>query len=271
MLPSWPLTRLARPVGADQVVRARRRALPAEVVGAGEAGVTRDDRVDEGRLRVAGDVDPAATAADLAGDGGVAADGAGGQRQRPLHAGRADRRHVEQATAVDAGRVGGDRAVDQRRRAAEGVHAAAAGTGGVAADGAVGERHLGVIGDAAAVVAGGVAADGAVGERQVAGIDDAAAAVLGGVAADGAAGEGQVAVIRDAAAEGGGAAGEAQSGERGGHALVDPEDPAQAAGVDGQARGRAGDRLPARPCRSARAGRPSGRSSGAPRRRSGRR
>ena len=102
--------------------------------------------------------------------------------------------------------------VGQRRRA-DGVDAAAASVGRVAADGAVGQRRrywrrcrrrcpsaelpLTVLLVSVAVLASmppplpsaGVAADGAVGQRRRVMADDAAAVVAGGVAADGAVGQ----------------------------------------------------------------------------------
>src|SRR5262249_49235617 len=95
---------------------------------------------------------------------------------------------VQQA-AADAGGVAADGAVGQRGRA--GVLQAAAPGGGVAADGAVGQGGGVGVGHTSAVV-GGVAADGAVGQRgRARNVDQAAsgAAVGGGVASDGAIGQ----------------------------------------------------------------------------------
>ena len=79
------------------------------------------------------------------------------------------------AAAVDAGGVAADGAVGQRRRAGE--DAAAVGRGRVAADGAVGQRRRGGR-DAAADVAGDVAPDRAVLDGEQAGPDDAEAAAV---------------------------------------------------------------------------------------------
>ena len=64
-----------------------------------------------------------------------------------------------------AGRVPADDRVAQRGRAAVVRHAAAAVGGGIAADGAVGQRGGPAVVEQSAAVAGGVAADGAVGQR----------------------------------------------------------------------------------------------------------
>ena len=143
--------------------------------------------------------------------GGVAADGAVGQRRRarrqmpppsppavlPLTVQLVSVAvlGVDAAAAVDAGGVAADGAAGQRRRALAKMPPPR--RGGVAADGAVGQRRRAgedaaaiapaelpltvqlvsvavSAQDAAAVAAGGVAADGAVGQRRRAGVDAAA-------------------------------------------------------------------------------------------------
>ena len=96
--------------------------------------------------------------------------------------------------ATPSGGVSADGAVGERGRVVgAGPHAAAVLAGGVSADGAVGQRGRGVVvaEDAAAAAAvgtggGGVSADGAVGQRGrgvVVAQDAAAAAIVAGVAA----------------------------------------------------------------------------------------
>ena len=167
---------------------------------AGDGRVLRHDGVADGH-RATRVVKAAAVA------GGVAADGAVGQRGRAAVV-VTGRRHL-------AGGVAADGAVGQRGRTrttvavvaeAAGGHSAAVASGGVAADGAVGQRGRGrppkaggvAVAQAAAIASGGVAADGAVGQRgRAAVVVHAAAAVIasGGVAADGAVGQLRVALL----------------------------------------------------------------------------
>ena len=95
---------------------------------------------------------------------------------------------VDHAAAVAGGGVAADGAVGQRGRAVVVVAQAAARGGGVAADDAVDQRgRADVVDQAAAVPAGGVAADGAVGSVVVPLSVYRPPPFRGGVAADGAA------------------------------------------------------------------------------------
>src|SRR5438132_851461 len=183
----------------------------AAVIGQTSAGPTRpvpaDRRIREGE-GAAGIFNAAAVAA-----GGVAADGAVGQRGRAAKAGQA----AAETEGCAAGGVAADGGVGQRRTAAAADHSAACQAGGVAAAGAVGKRggpdqvvhataedcrvaahggvghhKIAVVEDAAAAgkaakavvfASRGVAAHGAVVQRKRAGIEHTATGV-GGVAAD---------------------------------------------------------------------------------------
>src|SRR5262249_25514672 len=118
-------------------------------------------------------LEPAAAGIFKTAAGGIAADGAVGQR--------------ESAVAVEAAAIGGgvaaDGAAGQHGRAAgAGIHAAAKNAAGGVVDGGVGQRERAShVGQAAAVAGGRVAGHGAVADRECAEVEDGATStVIGG-------------------------------------------------------------------------------------------
>src|SRR5262249_12129419 len=216
-------------VAAEQVVAAQ---VEAHEVA---AAIARDNRViQRGRQRARVLIEDAAAVL----PGGVAADGAIGQRDLAEFA--------SHAAATDPGGVAADGASGQRDPAAFQEQAGATGAAEVAADGAIGQGGNAIAEPAAAVEAAGVAADGASGQRGPAGVFQAAAGGGGG-AADGASGQGGGAVVGDAAAlaeMAGVAAGDRQPRDRRGDTSVDSEHAAGMVAADGQqVRARARDGL----------------------------
>ena len=108
--------------------------------------------------------------------------------------------------ATPCGGVAADGAVGQRDRAVVVVQAAAVVAGGVVADGAVGQRERAEVLFRPPPYAGGVAADGTVGQRAVLPeLLNTPPPRLAGVAADGAVGQRSSAEVVQAAAVAGGA------------------------------------------------------------------